>query len=277
MAGGKKNIDLGSMWTDLDRIAIDPMAMMSKGGATSLFGGAVPAGRLNYPASLVPPPPMPDPNALANKIINLVVNDISMHAASYLGEKVGDLLTPPSPADIMSRATSYMGKYVKKPGDVVKELTQNKESHDEEDEKKEQEKQAKEVDEKVKKETGKTKEGVKKTINDVKEWLQDLPKYISQGPAWVEQQVNAIDKRGRGTIEQQIAKPFDNLKKEKEQFINGMADKLARKMAKKTNDKVYKETNEKLKKPITAAQKAKAKAISKAKDALFDLKSKIGL
>ena len=102
-------IDLEGMTQDLERVAIDPGTSFLGGGATSLFTGSeVTIGRVPNP--FLPPTPMPSPGALAAEVANAIISDVTSFAASYLGQKIGELLTPPSIGDIMAAGQSYLGK-----------------------------------------------------------------------------------------------------------------------------------------------------------------------
>lgn len=117
---GELNLD--DLRPSLERIGIDPGTSFLNGGATSLFtGSGVTVGRVTNPFEKAIEG-MPDQAKLIGDLTNRLVTGVSMYAASYLGEKLAQVMTPPSISDIVNTAQSYLGKYMKPPGQVLKEL-----------------------------------------------------------------------------------------------------------------------------------------------------------
>ena len=274
----RKRIDLGDVKEDLDRIGIDPKASMDMNMGTSLFGnGDVTAGRWKYPESMVPAPPMPNPADIASKISNMLISQVTSFASSYVGEKIGDLMTPPSMGDIMSSATDKMQQYIKKPDEIMQDALTTEESKHDEKEKKNMQQSLDNYKENVSSQVSDVKDKVQGFVEKAQEWVKPISSYISQGPRWVETEVNNIANNVMGDIEGQVSMRFDKLQEEKQKFVDGMSDKWAQKQAQKINEKTYDMTYDKLKRVDQLKQKASNVALGKAKEALCDMKAKMGL
>lgn len=272
-------INLKGMFPDLERIAVDPASCFINGNkATSLFsGGDITIGRWETNPLYEPWPAMPDPGALAAKVGAAVMTDVTSFAASYLGMKLGQLLSPPSLADVISRASSYMGKYVKTPGELLIEATVDREDRTDIEDNAEMLERIAEVTEHINSYVGK----IKKHVDKVKGFVQDqcgyiLP-FISQGPDWVEAQAQAIDDRACKEIEKFVHQNTKELFDKKESFIDGLAEGYAEKMAEKINelerDIIYKA----LKDVIMFIKQAENKAKAAIKKAILDLAARLGL
>ena len=269
-------IDLEGMTQDLERVAIDPGRSFLGGGATSLFTGSeVTIGRVPNP--FLPPTPMPSPGALAAEVANAIISDVTSFAASYLGQKIGELLTPPSIGDIMAAGQSYLGQYIKSPGEILNDLVKKAESEVDNKEQEDLKKELGELQKNINDKVGDIKEKVKKVTKDLcPEWAWSIAPYITQGPKWVKNQAYMIDKRCCKQVEKQIAEQTDKLKAKKQSVINGLGEGYAKKAADFINEKVYDETYQKLKKVLQLKAKAKNLAASAVKQAVLLLKAMLG-
>ena len=265
------------MKNDLTRIGVDPMSSMASGGNTSLFtGSGVTYGCSPYAQQLVPPGPMPDPSALASQVIGMVINDVTQFAASYLGEKIGDLLSPPSMGDVMGAAAAELMANMPTPKDIQNEILSTMDSV-----KANLQKDAigsalsllgKDINEKV----GKVKDKVYGTLDKVKEKVAPITSYIFMGPAWVETQANAIDKMACDEIEELVGTQFNKLQEKKKAFVQGLGASVAKQQASEAKNKMLEAASDMIKMKDKQVSKAKNLATSKIKEALLNVKAMTG-
>lgn len=269
-------INLEGMTKDLERIAIDPGTSFLGGGATSLFtGSGVTIGRVTNP--FLPLTQMPSPITLATEVANTIISDVTSFAASYFGQKIGELLTPPSIGDIMAAGQSYLGQYIKSPKEILIDLVKKAESEVGNKEQEDLKKELGELQSNINKKVGDIKEKVNKVIKDLcPKWAREIIPYITQGPKWVKSQAYMIDKRCCEQIEKQIAEQTDKLKAKKQSVINGLGEGYAKKAAAFINEKIYDKTYQKLKKVLQLRAKAKNLAASAVKKAVLQLKAMLG-
>lgn len=258
---------LGDLAPSIERITEDPGANDGEGKI----------GRLPYAAGLVPETPMPNPAVLASKIQQLMSGEIATYAASYIGAKVGDLLSPPSIGDIQAKMSSYLGDYIENPAEIMKELMTPMELLDVSSLKSDISDLAGGLQAMIAEKVGDMTEKVNKYVDEAVEAVNSVTAYIVKGPAWVETQLDIVNNKAKSSIDEFVGTQYDILDKEKQKFIDAQAKKLAQKMAAKMNEKIFKTTFEIIKKPQQLLAKAKAKAMSVVKDALLNLKATIGL
>lgn len=270
-------LDLSSMTSDLDRIAIDPGSSFLSGGATSLFSGKdVTVGRLPNPFKEAVGN-MPDKVALASQLVNMIVSDVTSFAASYLGQKLGDLLTPPTISDVIALEKSYLADELKSSKQILEEVSSEAEDNIESTSEEETNEQLSSSTENINEKSSELKKDVNKNIEECKKWAQTITSYICQGPKWVTAQANMIDKRCCEEIEKQIADQTKKLKDQKQETINSLAKKSAKRKATVINEKNTDAAYQKLKKVKQEKAKAKNQAASQAKKALLALKASLGM
>ena len=269
-------INLEGMTKDLERIAIDPGTSFLGGGATSLFtGSGVTVGRVSNP--FLPITSIPSQIDLAAELANTIISDVTSFAASYLGQKIGELLTPPSIGDIMAVGQSYLGQYIKSPKEILNDLVKKAESEVGNKEQEDLKKELKELQSNINDKIGDIKEKINKITKDLcPKWAWSIADYITQGPKWVKNQAYMIDKRCCEQIEKQIAEQTDKLKAKKQSVIDGLGKGYAKKAADFINEKIYDKTYQKLKKVLQLKAKAKNLAASAVKKAVLQLKAMLG-
>ena len=188
----KGKVDLSDIKADLTRVTVDPFKEMEGSSITSNESGGESAGRLQFPASMVEPTPMPDPIQLAKKIEQLLMSNIMQYASSYIGEQVGDLLSPPSLADITSLMGEKMGGKLITPADAISAVTKAQEELEDTN----IEDGIKDTMDGLTKDINKKVADVKKNVNGivdhVKEWAANIQNVIAKGPNWIEAQVDNI-------------------------------------------------------------------------------------
>lgn len=273
-------LNLSSLTPDLDRIAIDPGSSFLNGGATSLFSGkGVTVGRVSNPfAQVTDNLNLPDATALASQVVSMIVSDVTTFAVSYLGEQIGDLLTPPSIADITAYGNSKIKDHLKSVSDIMKDLTSEAETNIDSKSEEENKKQLSDTKKSIFSKIADVRTKINNIVNnDCVKWAQSITSYINQGPKWVEAQAKMIDEQCCAEIEKQIAEQTQKLKKQKEDAIKTLGEKYAKQAAKIANEKLFDETYLKLKKVKQQVAKAKNEAISAAKKALMQLKAALGM
>lgn len=277
----KFTVDLSDITPSLTRVTSDPFKKLMP---YSIYVSTVdaennsePEGRLEYPASMVEPTPMPNPVQLAKKIEQLLTSNIMQFAASYIGEQVGDLLSPPSLADITGMSAEKMKEKLITPGDAIKILTKAQESNEESDTQEGITKTMNSMSKDTNKTVSETKERVEGVINSVKEWAGNIQNFIAKGPNWVEAQVDNINNNAVKTIQEQVSKSFQGAKEKKQKMIDGLAEKMAVSKATKINETVMAAAYEQLKQPQQMIAQAKTQAVAVAKNALLDMMATLGL
>ena len=269
-------LNLDDLKPSLERIAIDPGTSFLGGGATSLFNGSdVTIGRVANPFDKAIDG-MPDQAALIADLTNRVITNVSMSGAAYLGQKLGQLMTPPSISDIVNTAQSYLGKYVKTPGEILKNLQTEAEEEVEETLTKNINGALSNLNEEISGNMGNLKNSISSVTGDAQEWVSKINKYINQGPKWVISQVKMIDKQAREEIQKQIGEQTKKLEDKKQSVVNGLAESYARKTANVANEAIFNTTYDKLKKVLILKAKAENTAKGLAKQALMILKATLG-
>ena len=258
---------LGDLASSVERVTEDPGANNGEGKI----------GRSPYAAGLLPETPMPNPAVLASKIQQLLSGEIAMYASSYIGTKVGDLLSPPSIGDIQAKMSSYLGKYIENPAEIMKELMSPMELLDISSLQSDLNELIGGLQALIAEQVAEMMKEVNKYVDEAVEAINSVTAYIVKGPAWVEAQLDIINNKAKSSIDGFVGTYYNKLNKEKQKFIDAQAEKLAKKMAAKMNEKIFKVTFEIIKKPQQILAKAKAKAMSAVKGALLNLKATIGL
>lgn len=273
----KGKVDLSDIKADLARVTVDPFKEMEVSSITNNESGGESAGRLQFPASMIEPTPMPDPIQLAKKIEQLLMSNIMQYASSYIGEQVGDLLSPPSLADITSLMSEKMGGKLITPADAISAVTKAQEELEDTN----IENGIKDTMDGLTKDINKNVADVKKNVNGivdyVKEWATNIQNVIAKGPNWIEAQVDNINNNAQSIIQEKVSSSFDMARKKKKDVIDGLAEKMASSKAAKMNELVMNEAFEMIKQPQQLIAKAKTQAMGVAKDTLLNMMATLGL
>lgn len=214
---------------------------------------------------------------IAMKLSTQLATNVSLHAAEKLQGALADILIPPTPADILGKAMGEVSKYRKTVGKMLEELNKDAEQTNAEEEEKQQEEAIKEKAKKQKEKIARMKERVQKIVGDVQEQCANISYFITSGEPWVEKQVEIIEKKANKRIDEVIDAQVKKILEEKEAFIDGIAEGLAKSTADKLNKKLKKMTKEKLEKINRKKQKIANIAKSKVAKALLNLMASMGL
>jgi hypothetical protein len=270
-------VDLGNLKSSLKRVSINPSSSFLSGGSTSLFsGGDVIVGSVVNP--FLPAGPLPDVQELASQISTKLISHVTSYATSYVTSKMTALLTPPTPADLTSRAMTYISAYMENVADILKKLTSTEEALRDIKAAKININVMGFLQQIISTVTAEVQKKISYLIGDtVPQWMQNVVSYISQGPKWVQAQVDMIDDYACGQVAQYVGEQSAKLFKQKEDMLNKLAEAEAKKLAKIANDKLFDKLSQKLKvvqqKKIAAINAAKAVV----KAALLELKAMLGL
>lgn len=271
-------LDFKDMYNELDRIGIDPGISFLNGGMTSLFSGegiGVTFGRLADPF-LRQIPPLPDVVELGTRLGTMIITDVTTNTASYLGEKIGELLTPPSMGEVLNSAGKQMISYLKTPEEVTEELTSKTEDLDEKKDEESNKKTLSDLITKVNTKVNVIKDKVAKIQEKVPPIVNDLVSYITQGPKWVTAKAQEIDDYCCNEAERFISEQSQFLMTKKQTAIDSLTTTCARCAAEKINKKLYKQVSDKIKKLEQLKAYAKNLAAAAVKEAIFMLKAQLG-
>lgn len=283
-------LNISKYTNDLERLAIDPCSSFLNGGATSLFESIdvtsadaakgtldkLKSGRITNP--FLPVTSLPNPVEVASGLTMLVIDDVTQYATAYTAEKIGQLLVPPTLGEITGLAMSYISKYTKSGGDIIKEMTTTLESTMSVTESLDVTKAINGLMKIVNEYVGDITEEVGYYVNTkLPNWMDGISAYIQQGPKYVEDKVRWVDDQCCYQVEKVVGKGANFLMEKKQKVINGLAEAMGEAAAKVINkklEKVTKETVDEVKKQV-----AKVTAIAKAaiSAALLGLKAKLGL
>lgn len=215
--------------------------------------------------------------AIAAQLTAQIVGNVSVYAAEKLGKVMAEVLMPPTPGEIFGKAGQEVSKFLKSSGDIMKELSSDSEKQNSDDAKKKQEEA---IDEKAKKQKEKA-NAMKKQVQDVVAKVQEqcinLQKYITQGEVWAEKNANEIEAKAKKQIDEVVDTQVAKILDDKKEFIDGMADGIAKRTADVANKALKKLTKEKLDKINTAKQKVTNVAKAKVGKSLLNLMATLGL
>ena len=215
--------------------------------------------------------------AIATQLTAQIVTNVSAYAAEKLGKAMAEILMPPTPDEIFGKAGQEVSKFLKSAGDIMKELSSDSEQQNSEDAKK---KQQEAIDEKAKKQKEKAnamKRQVQNVVDKVQEQCINLQKYITQGETWAERNANEIETKAKKQRDEVIDKQVAKILDDKKDFIDGMAEGIAKRTADVANKNLKKLTKERVDKINAAKQKVKNIAKSKVGKALLNLMATLGL
>lgn len=215
--------------------------------------------------------------AIATQLTAQIVINVSAYAAEKLGKAMAEILMPPTPDEIFGKAAQEVSKFLKSAGDIMKELSSDSEQQNSEDAKK---KQQEAIDEKAKKQKEKAnamKRQVQNVVDKVQEQCINLQKYITQGETWAERNANEIETKAKKQIDEVIDKQVAKILDDKKDFIDGMAEGIAKRTADVANKNLKKLTKEKVDKINAAKQKVTNIAKSKVGKALLNLMATLGI
>ena len=121
------------------------------------------------------------------------------------------------------------------------------------------------------------KKQVKDVVAKVQEQCINLQKYITQGEAWVEKNANEIEAKAKNQIDEVVDTQVAKILNDKKEFIDGMADGIAKRTADVLNKALKKLTKEKIDKINADKQKVINDAKAKVGKALLNLMATLGL
>lgn len=274
------SVDFRRYQRDLERIAIDPTSSFLSGGPTSMFsttGSAVTVGRIENPF-IKPINALPDAAAIAQDIISDIIVDVTEFAASYAGQKVGELLVPPSLSDITAVAVSYLGWAIQSPGDILKYLMSEAEKEVDNSDIESLKETLANLNQQINTGLG----GMQRKLayileNTLPEWTSYIGTYIYQGPKWVISKAEYIDRMAKEEVEKLIHNSTKHLFDLREQNINDKAKGWAMRQAENINKKVRDETIDKLHKVMELKARALNIAAAAVKKALLAMMAALGL
>lgn len=215
--------------------------------------------------------------AIAAKLVEQIVTNVSTYAAEKLGKVMVEILMPPTPDEIFGKAAKEVPKFIKGVGDLMKELCTDSESQNSNDA---MNKQIEAITEKAKKQIEKAlklKEQVQDIVNEIKEKCANLQEYITQGEQWAERNANEIEAKAKKRIDEKIDVQVAKILEDKKMFIDGISDGIAKRTADVANKVLKKLTKEKLDKINAAKQKIINAAKAKIGKALLNLMATLGI
>lgn len=214
---------------------------------------------------------------IAMQLTTQIVNNVSTYAAEKLGKAMAEVLMPPTPDEIFSKAGQEVSEFLKSAGDIMKKLSSDSEQQNSDDAKKKQEEA---INENAKKQKEKA-NAMKQRVQDIVNWVQDqcvnLQNFITQGKEWVQNGAEDIEDKAKERIDEVIDKQVAKILEDKKEFIDGMAEGIAERIADKTNKALEKLTKERVDKINANKQKIKIIAMSKVAKALLNLMATLGM
>lgn len=214
---------------------------------------------------------------IAMKLSTQLATNVSLHAAEKLQGALADVLIPPTPADILGKAMKEVSRYRKTVGQMIEELNKDSEKTNAEEAEKQQEEAISEKAKKQRKNAARMKERVQKIVADVQEQCANISYFITSGEPWVKKQAEIIEKKANKRIDEVIDAQVKKILEEKQEFIDGIAEGLAKATAKEVDKKLKNMTKEKLEKINRNRQKIANIAKSKVSKALLNLMASMGL
>lgn len=215
--------------------------------------------------------------AIATQITAQIITNVSVYAAERLGAAMAEVLMPPTPDEIFSKAQKETSKFIKNAGDIMKELSSNSEKQNSDDAKKKQEEAINENAKKQKENAAAMKAQIEKIVSGVESQCENLKKHITQGYDWAEKNANEIESKAKNRIDEVINTQVSKILNDKKEFIDGMADGIAKRTADEANKNLKKLTKERVDKINADKQKIKIIAKSKIGKALLNLMATLGM
>ena len=214
---------------------------------------------------------------IAANVVQQVITNVSTYAAEKIAKTMAELIMPPTPEEILGKANKEVSKFLMSVGDIMKELSSNSESLNADDA---ANKVKNAISEKAKKhleKVQKLKENVNEIVGDVYDQCKNIQDGILKGEKWLEDNANEIESKAKETIDKLIDEQAGKILAEKQKFIDGIADGIAKRTADVANKALKKITKEKLDKINAAKQKAIAKAKAAIGKATLNLMALLGL
>ena len=215
--------------------------------------------------------------AIVTQIAMQIATNLSAYAAEKLGKAMAEVLMPPTPGEIFGKAGQEVSKFLKSAGDIMKELSSDSEKQNSDDALKKQEEAINEKAKKQKEKANAMKKQVQDVVAKVQEQCINLQKYITQGEVWAEKNANEIEAKAKKQIDEVVDTQVAKILNDKKEFIDGMADGIAKRTADVLNKALKKLTKEKLDKINAAKQKVTNVAKAKVGKALLNLMATLGL
>ena len=215
--------------------------------------------------------------AIAAQLTAQIVRNVSAYAAEKLSKVMLEVLMPPTSHEIFDKAEQEVSKFLKSAGDIMKELSSDSEKQNSDDAKKKQEEAIDEKAKKQKENANAMEKQVQDVVAKVQEQCINLQKYITQGEAWVEKNANEIEAKAKKQIDEVVDTQVAKILDDKKEFIDGMADGIAKRTADVANKALKKLTKEKLDNINSVKQKVINVAKAKVGKARLNLMATLGL
>lgn len=216
--------------------------------------------------------------AAANLINNVVTPNLVTYVTSYVTNVVMSYMTEATtemlsfdPSIITSKAAGFMQNYILGPSEILKELTNPRESLNDLKVEDAQNELFGKISEKINEKVGKVTGEITKKLETIQPTIASISYYSQMGPAWMQSKIDLAIQKIVENCCSEIGKARDNLIAEKNKLIDNIADKKAKELGEKANDKVKKASKD----TIDKANKAKQDAMNKVKTQIINVKLKL--
>ena len=261
----------------LTKAAIEQSSSMLKGAIGITPYEAVETAGMAYGAIVGGVEALAEAPAIAIKLTEQIIEDVSVHAAKKLEKAMLEILMPPKLNDITGKAKKEVSKFLKSAGDIMKEILSDSEKQNYDDALKKQQEAIEENAKQQKEKAFKLKNKVQNIVGEVQEQCVNLGKYITQGKEWAEENANEIEEKAIEQIDKIIDEQVAKILKDKQDFIDSMAEGLAKRTADVANKIIEKLTKEKIDKINAQKQKIINKVKAQIGCALLNLMATLGL
>ena len=209
-------------------------------------------------------------NIITPKLTQYVVSYVSNIVMTYMADATKEMLSF-NPGMVTSVASTLIQKYIIGPSQIMSELLKTREQMNDELVKDSQKEILDNINSKIGDTVGKVTKEINEKLEDINPKIAEISYYSQMGPAWVNSKVELLVNKVTENCLSGIGKARDNLKKEKDEMIEKVADGIAQQMANKTNEKTKKATKEQ----IDKLNKTKQDAINKVKTQIINVKLKL--
>lgn len=209
-------------------------------------------------------------NIITPKLTQYVVSYVSNVVMSYMVDATTEMLKF-DPGMVTSVAGGLMQQYIIGPSQIMSELLKPREKMNDELIKDTQKQLFDKINKTIGDTVGKVTKDINKKLDDINPAIAEIAYYSQMGPVWVNSKVELLVNKVTENCLSGIGQARDNLKKQKDEMIEKVADGIAKQMASKANDKVKKAT----KKQIDDLNKIKQDALNKVKTQIINVKLKL--
>jgi len=209
-------------------------------------------------------------NIITPKLTQYVVSYVSNVVMSYMVDATKEMLSF-DPGMVTSVASTLMQQYIINPSQIMSELLKTREQMNDELVKDAQKAIFDKINSKIGDTVGKVTKEINKKLEDINPAIAEISYYSQMGPAWVNSKVELVVNKTIDNCLSGIGQARDNLKKQKDEMIESVAQGIAQKMAGDINDKTKKVTKEQ----IDKLNKTKQDALNKVKTQIINVKLKL--